>query len=271
MGDGGPASQAEIDNSGGLVFTSDGTLYFTQAGRYRAPISSNFGGISNTVIREIAPAGTIRTVAGLHPRCSPGPVGSIRAQAALFYGASLSLTSTGELAVGATLCVGKTSGKGFGPNLLLTRSGRFITDSSSPVPAVASISCGSGVRGRGFRVFSCGSGGGNGPDGHGQELLVVRSDGSSVAYSEHRGGGFAVGHGEVVASYNQMVVRVTGDRLVPLVTNRQLQKALGLQASTRPLTDVAVLTIGGSGLSRLVTVTGKASLPRPREDAESSV
>ncbi len=84
-------------------------------------------------------SGTIRTLAGLQPSCPSGPVRSVPAEPALFYGASLSLEPDGDLAVDASLCVGNMQDEGFGPNLLLTSSGRFIRDASGPVPAVASV------------------------------------------------------------------------------------------------------------------------------------
>ncbi|HUJ55087.1 MAG TPA: hypothetical protein VLW49_03765 [Gaiellaceae bacterium] len=224
-GDGGPAASAEIDDPDSLVVTSDGTLYFAQTGRYRAPVSSS-GGMRNTVIREITPAGTIRTIAGLHPSCASGPVRSIPAESALFYGASLSLSPSGALAVDASLCVGEPTGPGFGPNLLLTSSGRFVKETSNPVPAVASVACGSGVPGRGFHVFACESGGARAGHPHPKELLVVRSDGSSVAHPAFRLGEFAVGDGEVVSTYDLGLVRVTRSRLVPLLTHRELRRAL---------------------------------------------
>jgi hypothetical protein len=241
-GDGGPADRAEVDAPDNLVVTPDGTLYFTQAGRYLAPVSSS-GGMLNTVIREITPGGTVGTVAGLHPSCLSGPVRSIPAESALFYGASLSLERDGDLVVDASLCVGNMQDEGFGPNLLLTSSGRFIKDTSGPVPAVASIDYGSGVLGPGFQVFSCGSGGGQTADGHPRELLVVRSDGSSVAYPDYQGGDFAVGEGEVVATYDGNLVRVTSSRLVPLLTNQELLSALHIQ----PGADIGAPAVGTNG------------------------
>lgn len=238
-GDGGPAVRAEVDDPGSLVAAHDGTLYFTQAGRYRAPVSSS-GGMLNTAIREITPAGTIRTVAGLHPACAPGRVTSIDAESALFYGATLALSPGGALAVDAGLCVGRPHAHALGPALLLTSSGRFVEDAANPVPTAASVNCGSGVPGRGFRAFACGSGG-----GHPRELLVVRSDGSSVAYRDRRGGEFAVGDGEVVATHDGGLVRVTSHGLVPLLTARELARAL--RAPSRALVDVYAPAVDGRG------------------------
>lgn len=61
---------------------------------------------------------------------------------------------------------------------------------------------------------------------HPKELLVLRSDGSSAAYPAFRLGGLAAGGGEVVAAYDLGLVRVTGRRLVTLVTADALARAL---------------------------------------------
>ena len=78
-GDGGPADRAEVDDPSSLVISPNGTLYFAQAGHYLGPVSSS-GGMLNTVIRKVTLAGTIRTIAGLHPSCVPGPVRSVEAR-----------------------------------------------------------------------------------------------------------------------------------------------------------------------------------------------
>jgi hypothetical protein len=240
-GDGGPADRAEVDSPGMLVISPSGTLYFTQAGRYLGPMSSS-GGMVNRVVREVTPEGTIRTIAGLHPSCLSGPVRSVPAESALFGGAYLSIARDGDLAVNASLCVGNMQDEGFGPHLLLTPSGRFVKDASEPVPAVASISCADSVPGPGFQVFSCMSGGGDTADGHGPELLVVRSNGSYVSYPDYEGGDFAAGDGEVVATYDGNLVRVTATRLVPLLTSTSLRSALGTS-----LADIGSPTVGTDG------------------------
>ena len=92
--------------------------------------------------------------------------------------------------------------------------------------------CGSGVSGPGFHVFACMSGGARAGHPHPKELLVVRNDGSSVAYPAYGGFGFAVGDGEVVATYRDNLVRVTSRRLVPLVSKDELAGALHRQTKT---------------------------------------
>lgn len=86
--------------------------------------------------------------------------------------------------------------------------------------------CGKGVASSGFRVFACMSGGARAGHPHPKELLVVRDDGSSVAYPAYGGFGFGVGDGEVVAVFDDSLVRVTARRLVPLVTEDELASAL---------------------------------------------
>ncbi|HEX6787637.1 MAG TPA: hypothetical protein VF091_00235 [Gaiellaceae bacterium] len=104
----------------------------------------------------------------------------------------------------------------------------LVLRSSSSTAAVGS-ECGTGVAGRGFRVFACESGGAGAGHPHPKELLVVRADGSSAAYHAFRLGGLAVGKGEVVAIYDIGLVRVTSNRLVPLVTQGELARALHIR------------------------------------------
>lgn len=101
--------------------------------------------------------------------------------------------------------------------------------SSNPAPAVAS-GCGKSVSGEGFRVLACMSGGARAGHPHPKELLVVRSDGSSVAYPAYGGFDFAVGHGEVIATYDFNLVRVMRSRLVPLLTSGELARALHVRS-----------------------------------------
>jgi hypothetical protein len=61
---------------------------------------------------------------------------------------------------------------------------------------------------------------------HPKEILVIRADGSSAAYPAFRTAWLAVGDGEVIASYDIGLVRVTGSRLVPLLTTGKLARAL---------------------------------------------
>ncbi len=237
-GDGGPARRAEINSPTSLVAAPNGTVYFAQTGRYRAPASE--GGMLSTVIREITPAGTIRTIAGLHPNCPSGPVQSIRAESALFDGASLALSTSGALAVDTNVCVGATHKPELGPHLLLTPSGRFVTDTSNLVPTVTweAVDCGVGVTGPGFRAFACESG-----LRHPKQLLVVRRDGSAVSYPVYRHTEFAVGDGEVIASYDDSLVRVTSRRLIPLLTHDALLRAL----HTRLIWDILAPAVDAHG------------------------
>lgn len=102
--------------------------------------------------------------------------------------------------------------------------------SSKRVPAIAA-GCGRSVSGPGYRVFSCMSGGVGVGHPHPKELLVVRDDGSSAAYPVFRTGELAAAGGKVVATYDLGLVRVTRSRLVPLLTNAQLARALHVRAN----------------------------------------
>lgn len=245
-GDGGPAIRAEVDFPGGVVIAPDGALYFTQTGRKREPISVGYG--FNSVIREVTPAGTINTIAGLHPSCASGGTHSIPAESALFYvlNAPPVLSPSGALVVGANLCVDHYQLPG--ANVVLTIAGHFIKVASNAVPAVASTDCGSGVPGSGFQAFECTSGG-----GHPSRLLIVRSNGSSAAYpdNDNQSGDFAVGDGKVIAVFDSNLVRVTRNRLVPLLTNRELLS--DLQLSPRRITNIVDTAVSADGDIYLVT------------------
>lgn len=99
-------------------------------------------------------------------------------------------------------------------------------NSSSSIPAWVAWDCGTGVSGQGFRVFACMSGGAAAGHPHPKELLVIRSDGSTVAYPAYWISQPARGDGEVVATYNGNIARVTSGRLVPLLTYHELLRAL---------------------------------------------
>ena len=112
--------------------------------------------------------------------------------------------------------------------------GAFVLRLTVPLtaPAAARGDCRSGVSGQGFRVFACMSGGALAGHPHPKELLVVRNNGSSVAFPAYGGFGFAVGDGEVVAVHDYSLVRVTSRRIVPLVSRDELASALHRQPKT---------------------------------------
>jgi hypothetical protein len=114
--------------------------------------------------------------------------------------------------------------------------------SSDPVPPWVLADCGRGVSGPGFRVFACDSGGAAAGHPHPKELLVLRNDGSSVAYPGWGGQGVAAGDGEVVAFHDLNVVRVTRSRLVAIVTAGELARALHVRptAIVWPMNDLRV-------------------------------
>jgi hypothetical protein len=112
---------------------------------------------------------------------------------------------------------------------LLTACGAVAHQSAASTGEVGP-ECGAGVSGPGFHVFACMSGGAQAGRPHPKELLVVRKDRSSVTYPAFRVGRLAVGDGEVVAVYDDELVRVTSRRLVPLVTQDELASALHRRA-----------------------------------------
>jgi len=91
------------------------------------------------------------------------------------------------------------------------------------------------------------SGGAQAGHPHPKELLVVRDDGSSVAYPAYGGFGFAVGDGQVVAVHDYSLVRVTGRRLVLLVTREELASALHVRAKAFSIMGFGKLGIDGRG------------------------
>jgi hypothetical protein len=135
-------------------------------------------------------------------------------------------------ALGAALAVRSSSG-GAGATV------------ASRHPNSALADCAEGVPGLGFQVFACMSGGDGTGYPHPKELLVVRSDGSKVAYPAYRVGKPAVGDGEVVAAYNDDLVRVTSSRVVPLLTTGELAQALDVRRSS--IDDIYAPRVDGRG------------------------
>jgi hypothetical protein len=236
-GDSGPATRGELNGPGSLLPMSSGALYFVQTGTEKAKP----GGLSNTVVREIAPTGVLRTVAGLHPSCPTDHAASaIPAESALMYGAGLSLGPGGVLEVTANPCPNVSA---LGPFLELTVSGELRDNSPDRIGA-ASISCADITEGRGFAAFVCDSGGGATAFGHPKELLVVRSNGSTAAYPAYEDGPIAAGDGEVVAGYDYEVVRVTSDGISALVSTREL---VGLFSNSYGVAGVNGLSVDQHG------------------------
>ena len=232
-GDGGPAIRGRLNHPSNLLATSSGALYFVQTGTEKA----NPGGFPNTVIREITPAGILRTVAGLHPSCPTNrALTSISAQSASMNGAGLSLGPGGVLEVSTDACPNVTD---LGPFLQLTDSGKLRKNSPDTIGA-ASIGCGDLAEGYGFAAFVCDSGGGATAFGHPKELLVVRSNGSSAAYPAYGGQELAAGDGEVVAVHNDAVVRVGSHGISTLVSDRELDGLFTDRSSVAAINSLAV-------------------------------
>ena len=118
---------------------------------------------------------------------------------------------------------------------------------SAASPAKPGPECGSGVPGAGFRVYACMSGGAQAGHPHPKELLVIRDDGSSVAYRAYGGFGFAVGGGRVVAVHDYSLIRVTSRRLVSLVTRKELASALHVQTKAFLIMGFGKLRIDSRG------------------------
>jgi hypothetical protein len=138
-------------------------------------------------------------------------------------------------ALGVALAVRSSNGSG----------GEGATVASRQISNSVLVDCARGMPGVGFRAFACMSGGARAGHPHSEELLVVRSDGSTVAYPAFRIGEPAVGDGEVVAAYNDNLVRVTSSRVVPLLTTGALAGALHIRWS--PIDDIYGPTVDGYG------------------------
>lgn len=117
--------------------------------------------------------------------------------------------------------------------LLTFGGGTAFADGSTAekLPLPARIGCGdSGVVGAGFTVYVCSSGAGGTKYAHWPELLVVRTDGSYKGYVNRFSQADIVRKspgGEVIASHNNAVVRVTETSLKTLVSKRRLELMAG--------------------------------------------
>jgi hypothetical protein len=131
----------------------------------------------------------------------------------------------------------------------LAGGGTALADGSTSgkLPPPARVDCGdSGVVGAGFTVYACDSGAGGTKYAHWPELLVVRSNGSYKGYRD----AFSqadimrkLASGEVIASHNDAVVRVTASALTTLVGERRL----GLVPGGPRLGSIDALTVDSSG------------------------
>jgi hypothetical protein len=242
-GDGGPALEARIEYPGSLALGADGTLYFSQAG---PQVNKAFGNMTSSVVREVTPQGTIRTLAGLRPNCSavrPSAT-SVRAESAELYGADLSLGPGGALRVSAVACPDNHS---LGPSLELTRSGLLVLSGGPPAPAA--VNCGGwGAGGTGFTAFSCLSGAAGTRYSHPNELLVVRGDGSFSSYPTDVGQEDLLASsasGEVVAAHNFSIVQVTASAITTLASERELDRLFPGAPGVAAVNGLAVERSGG--------------------------
>jgi hypothetical protein len=236
-GDGGPALRAEVDNPSSLL-VRDGALYFVQEGLSRAT-SGPFIGLTGSVIREITPSGTVRTLAGLHPDCPVNEtLTSISAGSAWMDSAVLSLGPGAELEVSTNACPNVTD---LGPFLRLTATGMLAKGSLDGI-GPASVDCSDPTAAPGFTAFVCASGGAAVGYGHPNELLVVRDNGSTTGYPTIGGaeGALVEANGEVVAVHSYAVVRVTSKALTTLVSEGQLNRLFPNSLGVLAINGVAV-------------------------------
>jgi hypothetical protein len=116
------------------------------------------------------------------------------------------------------------------------------------LPAPARVACGdSGVAGTGFTVYACASGAGGTKYSHPPELLVVRTDGSYTGYPDtfSQADLTVKSHaGDVIASHNDSIVRVTASALTTLVGERRLDR---LFPGSPRLAAINALTVDSSG------------------------
>jgi hypothetical protein len=94
------------------------------------------------------------------------------------------------------------------------------------------------------------------------ELLVVRGDGSSAAYPAFRTAELGAGGGEIVASYDLSLVRVTSSRLVPLVTNVELARALHVRPNA--IWDIHDPRVSDRMITFTASVSGDSGCRNPR-------
>ncbi len=117
--------------------------------------------------------------------------------------------------------------------LMLAGVGTAVASASTSrkLPPPAQVDCGnSGVVGAGFTVYACSSGGGGTKYAHWPEMLVVLSDGSYKGYRDAFSQADLVrtmANGDVIASHNDEVVRVTASALRTLVSERRLRHVPG--------------------------------------------
>lgn len=117
--------------------------------------------------------------------------------------------------------------------LALACTAAYAEAAPGKLPPSARSDCGDyGVPGAGFAVFVCGSGAGGTKYAHWPELLVVRTDGSYKGYRDLFSQDDRVRKlpsGEVIASHNNAIVRVTASALTTIVSQHRLSRVRGSQ------------------------------------------
>lgn len=228
-GDGGRATQAELESPGSLAVAPDGAVFFVQTGR-----TTTSSGLKTVVVREVGPNGTISTVVGRHPSCAALPASSrsVPAQTAELSGAWLTIGSNRGLDLSTTVCPNL---RRLGSFLRLTAAGKLVETPADSTPDTSGH-CGRELAGPGFTVFGCASGA-----RRGARLMVVRSNGTNRNYPEtvSQPNDMTAANGTVVAIHNGAVVRIGADGLTTIATQRELA---GLVSGT-------ALRMGDNGLA----------------------
>ena len=218
-GDGGRATQAELDGPASLAVAANGAVYFVQAGR--TMVSSGL----NSIVREVKPNGTITTIIGQAPNCAavPASARSVPAGSAELSGAVLTIVSGGGLNLSTTVCPNVLH---LGSFLRLTQSGELVQTPAGSVPDTSGY-CGPEIAGPGFIAFGCISGARRGP-----RLMIVRANGSTRNYPDtgSQPDDMAASNGTVVAIHNGAVVRIRANSLHAIATQRQLTKLVSGRA-----------------------------------------
>ena len=118
---------------------------------------------------------------------------------------------------------------------------------SARLPAPLAVDCGPGVSGVGFIAYACGDGDGGTKNSHPSELLVLRANGSYKGYRDLISEPDLRARsttGEVVAAYNDALVRVTSSALKTLASSRELDRLFSGSSHLAAINKVSVAASG---------------------------
>jgi sugar lactone lactonase YvrE len=227
-GDGGPASEAELNTPGGIAVAPDGTIYVADT--------------SNNRVRAISPSGTITTVAG-NGQFGIGPSGQPAVDAKIAQPLAVALGPEGQLYVADSSGIQMVSTDG------------ILTTVAISGPAVGTISPAAlAVDGAGNLYVA---------DSSSKQLVELSPGGQVlqvwVAYVTEGGLAIAPDGSVLVADYGRFAIdSVVNNRLTPIVTF-SLDSLAGLTGVFRP-SGVAV-TSGGQIYADTDGVNGGAIAP----------